>query len=314
MDIRPNEKILELRAASHVGPNQLSFFKVSLDLSKNTTLGLYGDRDSGSSEILKSIYGLISIEEGTLSVFNLNPKSHTSKIREMTGWLSAQPLFDDELKVMESLQFWCSLYGINPDASYRKILEWSRHLEIEVGEGDDYEQFDEFEKQKISLLQCLLTDPQLILMDGYADRFHGAQLDWWLRFYNQHISGKYAVLVYSQKSELLEKMATSTAIMNRGKLTGIKSNEEWREEVESKEIVHINCTFEEAQYLLNKLRHFRKVFQTDLGLRVYLHKEQSVHDVLSVIERPSLTVRRINLGDVHLHHTGRLIIYEGMVA
>jgi polar amino acid transport system ATP-binding protein len=143
---------------------KLFFFKnsVSLDLQKGEILGVLGPSGSGKTTFLKSIKGFLP-KEGTVL---LNNEIITDKEDYRIAFVHQQPILYDHWSIIDNLicgniylrhqkkeDVLKKLYKITDLFNLTNLLNKKVH-ELSLGQ-----------KQRLSIIRCLMMDPKLIIMD-----------------------------------------------------------------------------------------------------------------------------------------------------
>ncbi|MGY0219105.1 ABC transporter ATP-binding protein [Endozoicomonadaceae bacterium StTr2] len=135
---------------------------ISYSLEEGEVLGLFGHNGAGKSTSIKLILGLLSPDEGHISVFGQAPdqKEFLNK-RHQIGFLQENVSFYEQLTGLEVLMFFAKLKGFGrkqclallerlglSHAINRKVGTWSKGM-----------------RQRLGLAQAMLGEPKLLLLD-----------------------------------------------------------------------------------------------------------------------------------------------------
>jgi ABC-2 type transport system ATP-binding protein len=104
---------MELIRAKSVVKQQGHQFKlgpVDLALSSGEVLGILGSHGAGKTTLLRLIWGFLRPDQGTVSVFHLQPHLNQLSVRQRAGYLSASPNFDVCLTVQRHIKFISQFY------------------------------------------------------------------------------------------------------------------------------------------------------------------------------------------------------------
>lgn len=135
---------------------------ISYSLSEGEVLGLFGHNGAGKSTSIKLILGLLSPDEGQVTVFGEAPDTkHFRKWRHQIGFLQENVSFYQQLTGLEVLMFFARLKGFGrksclellerlglSHAIHRRVGTWSKGM-----------------RQRLGLAQALLGEPRLLLLD-----------------------------------------------------------------------------------------------------------------------------------------------------
>jgi ABC-2 type transport system ATP-binding protein len=137
---------------------------VSITVGKGEFMGLLGPNGAGKSTILKVITGMISPTSGSVMVHGIDCKNHR-KAMERVGCVIETPESYPNFTPTEMLNYIGRVRGIGRQdlpVRIREVLE-----EVRMWEWRDKKigTFSKGMKQRVSIAQALLPDPDLLLLD-----------------------------------------------------------------------------------------------------------------------------------------------------
>ena len=136
---------------------------VSLSVNRGDSFGFLGHNGAGKTTTIRCVLGLIHKSKGNIY---LNNKSLNScDQREKIGYLPEHPYFYDHLTVEETLDFMCSLYGIESSEKKERIDEILSLVRIEHRRNDPVRALSKGLQQKLGFGQAILNRPDLLLLD-----------------------------------------------------------------------------------------------------------------------------------------------------
>jgi ABC-2 type transport system ATP-binding protein len=154
---------MELIRAESVVKRQGHQFKlgpVDLALSSGEVLGILGDHGAGKTTLLRLIWGFLRPDQGTVSVFHLQPHLNQLSVRQRAGYLSASPNFDVCLTVRRHIQFISQFYDGWNEATVEILLDRFR-----IDAGTCVRELSESAKIKLALISAAGHNPFLLLLD-----------------------------------------------------------------------------------------------------------------------------------------------------
>lgn len=142
--------------------NKQVLHKFSLEVKSGRLAGLIGPNGAGKTTFFKSITGLVSIDAGTIQVFQYSMPEEKSKILSITGAVIEVPQFYDYLSGMDNL-------NLEIKARDKVDTEWIEYI-IDVFEMREYlyvkvKTFSLGMRQRLALCRALINKPRLLILD-----------------------------------------------------------------------------------------------------------------------------------------------------
>ncbi len=140
---------------------QTALNQINIEIPKNEIIGLLGPNGAGKSTLMKSIVGVLNIDEGQILFNGKDITEHEIESKKKIGFLpESNPLYLD-MYVKEYLNFVAEIHqipkerideiidlvGITPE-KHKKILQLSKGY-----------------KQRVGLAQAILHSPDLLILD-----------------------------------------------------------------------------------------------------------------------------------------------------
>jgi ABC-2 type transport system ATP-binding protein len=139
---------------------------VSLRLERGEIHGILGANGSGKSTLVRLVSGLLTLDEGSVSVFGLDLERDELAVKRLINRVSVDAAFFKKLSPMENLLFAARLYGLDARAARGEATAILARLGIaEKRLGRPIEQMSRGMQQKVAIARALLTSPTLLLLD-----------------------------------------------------------------------------------------------------------------------------------------------------
>ncbi len=139
---------------------------VSLRLERGDIVGVLGANGSGKSTLIRLVSGLLTLDEGKVSVFGHDIERDEMAVKRLINRVSVDAAFFKKLSPMENLLFAARLYGLDAAGARKDAIEILGRLGIsEKRVGRPIEQMSRGMQQKVAIARALLTSPSLLLLD-----------------------------------------------------------------------------------------------------------------------------------------------------
>src|SRR6476469_6439651 len=126
---------------------------------------LVGPNGAGKTTTLRMVVGLLRPDAGSLCIEGVDALADPVAAKQVTAWLSDEPMIYDKLTPYEYLEFVAGLWRIEPataEARARDLIGW---LGLEPHAHERCEGFSKGMRQKVALAGALVHDPKLIILD-----------------------------------------------------------------------------------------------------------------------------------------------------
>ena len=205
---------------------------ISFEVKKGEVFGLLGPNGAGKTTTIKLLLGLLEPNEGIIKVLNLNPETDEVQIKSRIGYVSEEPLIFKSLTPKDLFNFIASIRKLNPEVTSERAQEYLESL----GALEYYEQLvatlSHGNKQKIQIVSSILHDPDLLIMDEPLAGLDAKSVKVVKEIIDIHIEHGGAVLFSTHIMQIAEELCDRIAIMNRGKIVGIGSMNELRQQAD----------------------------------------------------------------------------------
>ena len=134
---------------------------IDLNLERGTVYGIIGPSGSGKTTLFKTIVGLIKPSSGELLI-----KNQLSSDGFNIGYMPQINALYEELTVMQHLQFFAAMYGINDRKNkIQAVQNIIRIVSLERFKNNKISNLSGGEKQRVAIARALVQKPKLLLAD-----------------------------------------------------------------------------------------------------------------------------------------------------
>jgi ABC-2 type transport system ATP-binding protein len=189
---------------------------INLHVAQGEIFGFLGPNGAGKTTTIKMMAGLLQPTEGSILLNGHDVQKEPLKAKFVTGFIPDRPFLYEKLTATEFMNFVAALYEMeHPRTRISELLdlfglpEWA---------GEMVENFSHGMKQRLVMASALLHEPKVLVVDepmvGLDPR--GARL---VKDIFKDLSAKgVTVFMSTHTLEIVEKMCTRVAIINKGDL------------------------------------------------------------------------------------------------
>lgn len=191
---------------------------LKMEIKKGEIFGFVGPNGAGKTTTMRIISGLLKADSGEVTIagvnVTLNPKGLKSKIGYMPDFFGVY----DNLKTMEYMEFYASIYGLSGNQAHKLCLELIDLVNL-TDQMDNYvDNMSRGMKQRLCLARSLVHNPELLILDEPASGLDPrARLEMKEILRELHKRGK-TILISSHILPELAQMCSNIGIIEKGKL------------------------------------------------------------------------------------------------
>ena len=192
--------------------------ELNLSIEKGELFGFVGPNGAGKTTTMRIISGLLRADSGTVMVGGIDARRDTRHLKEKIGYMPDFFGVYDNLKALEYMEFFASIYGIEGREARKLCLELMDLVNL-GDKADSYvDGLSRGMKQRLCLARSLVHNPELLILDEPA-----SGLDPRARFEMKGIlrnlseMGK-TIIVSSHILPELAEMCTTIGIIEHGKM------------------------------------------------------------------------------------------------
>lgn len=202
--------------------------KISFSINEGEIFGLLGPNGSGKSTIINILSGILALDSGSCSIFNLNieNKKHKRIIQKQLGVVPQNYCLYENLTAKENVDFYGRLYGI----SKKELSLKTKHALERVGLWEHKNNFPSTfsggMKRRLNIACSIVHEPKLVIMDEPTASLDPISRDYILstvKVLNQLGS---TIIYTSHYLDEIETLCSRAVILNKGKVIAAGSGPE----------------------------------------------------------------------------------------
>jgi ABC-2 type transport system ATP-binding protein len=191
---------------------------LDLSIRRGEFYTLLGPNGAGKTTTLRMVVGLLRPDAGSIAILGIDALADPVAAKQITAWISDEPMIYDKLTPFEYLEFVGGLWGIDAaraETRARHLIEW---LGLGPHAHQRCEGFSKGMRQKVALAGALVHEPRIIILDEPftgLDAGSARQVKTVLR---EHVAAGGTVIMTTHILEVAERMADRIGVIARGRL------------------------------------------------------------------------------------------------
>lgn len=261
---------------------------VNLNVPEHSIFGFIGKNGAGKTTTMKSILGLLEIDEGEILVAGEKVQYGETKTNRHIGYLPDVPEFYSFMTPYEYLKFCGELTGMESAGIKSRSAEL---LEL-VGLGEEKRRIKGFSrgmKQRLGIAQALLNRPKLLICDeptSALDPIGRKEILDILLVARDQTTILFSTHILSD----VERICSDIAVLNDGKIVVQGALSEIREMRTSEEFVVEVEKSEDVAKILNTFSNCKATASTQI---VFQNDEKNIFDIMKYLAENKTKVLRI---------------------
>jgi ABC-2 type transport system ATP-binding protein len=269
----------------------------NLQVQEGEVLGLLGPNGSGKTTAINCILSLLKYDKGTIEIYDQPMAPDAYAIKRNIGVVMQNVAVFNELTVYENIDYFCGLYI--SDKQTRKKL---------VAEALDFVGLNDFTKflpkklsggllRRLNIACGIAHKPKLIILDEPTVAVDPQSRNSILEGI-QKLNQQGATIIYtSHYMEEVEQIASRIAIMDKGKIIAMGTNEELKRMIKSGE--HINLELLNAEDLdLEAIKAIPDIISAELtDQQLVVTSSRGKNNLIAILDQ--LKDQHIAIGKVY---------------
>ncbi len=136
---------------------------VDLVVEQGEVFGFIGPNGAGKSTTIRTLLGLVHASSGTAELFGKNIVTHGVEARRNIGYVPSEAFFYDGMTGQELLEYSAGFYRKVTAQTKARMHDLASQLDLQLQKKIDDLSYGN--KKKLSIIQALLHEPQLIILD-----------------------------------------------------------------------------------------------------------------------------------------------------
>jgi len=217
------ETILKATNVSKQYGKHKALDKVTIEIKRGMIYGLIGENGAGKSTFMRTIMGLITINEGNIELFGKTGTKGLQQARRKMGQSIETPALYPDLTARENLQ----VQAANGGVSEREIDDLLSLMNISHTGKKKAKNFSLGMRQRLVIASTLITNPEFLILDEPTNGLDPSGIVEMREIIQRLVTERgITVLLSSHLLDELSQVATHYGILHDGKLILELSKEE----------------------------------------------------------------------------------------
>ena len=179
---------------------------------------LLGPNGAGKTTTLRMVAGLLKPDAGSICIDGIDALGDPVAAKQITAWLSDEPMIYDKLTPFEYLEFVAGLWRIDAATAQARAEELIGWLGLTPHAHERCEGFSKGMRQKVALAGALVHDPKLIILDEPLTGLDAGSARQVKDVLLERVRAGGTVIMTTHILEVAERMADRIGVIAHGRL------------------------------------------------------------------------------------------------
>lgn len=138
---------------------------VNLTIQDGEIFGFIGHNGAGKTTTIKSIVGILKVEEGDILINGLSIIKNPKECKELMAYVPDNPDIYENLTGIQYLNFISDVYKISKKDREERIKEYADLFQLTSALGDLISSYSHGMKQKLVIISALIHKPKILILD-----------------------------------------------------------------------------------------------------------------------------------------------------
>jgi lipooligosaccharide transport system ATP-binding protein len=139
--------------------------RVDFAVSEGECFGFLGPNGAGKTSTMKMIYGLATIDAGSLNVLGQDVVRNRRSVKARIGVVPQEENLDRGFTVAENLTVHGNYFGLDPAETQRRAQELLRFVQLAERGDDAIFALSGGMRRRLLIARALINDPDLVVLD-----------------------------------------------------------------------------------------------------------------------------------------------------
>jgi ABC-2 type transport system ATP-binding protein len=206
---------------------------ISFSADRGEVLGLLGPNAAGKTTTMRMITGYLPPTWGSVSIGGKDIVEDSMAAREKIGYLPENAPVYPDMTVIGFLDFIAQIRGFSGQSKLRQVEETLARCFLSEARFQTIHTLSKGFKQRVCFAQCILHDPEYLIMDEPTDGLDPNQKHE-VRSMIRQMAGDKTILLSTHNLEEVEAVCTRAVIISNGKI----AVDETPEKLKTRSLVH----------------------------------------------------------------------------
>lgn len=208
---------------------------ITFDVRNGEIFGFLGPNGAGKSTTIKSIVGINSITNGSITMGGITMDEDQIAYKKQFSYVPDNPELFDNYSGYEYINFLADIYGIDEQTRKERLDYYLEFFDIRMAMGDQIETYSHGMAQRLALIGALINDPDLLILDEPMVGLDAKSAYNLKNILRQRAKDGKSIFFSTHVMSVAQELCDRIAIINKGKIIALGTFDEIKNQSNHKE-------------------------------------------------------------------------------
>ena len=194
---------------------------VSFTVPAGSVFGFLGPNGAGKTTTIRILGTALEPTAGTVRIDGHDVRREPQAVKERIGLMPDEVLYYPTLTGLQHLLYYASFYGMRRAAARKRGLELLAQVGLAGAEKQKVKAYSHGMRKRLSLAQCLLHDPDVMIMDEPASGLDPLGMRYYRDLIRFLASQGKTIFLSSHNLYEVEQLCERVGIIDKGKIVAV---------------------------------------------------------------------------------------------
>ena len=211
---------------------------ISLSVAPGQFFGFLGPNGAGKSTTIKMLTGILAPTSGTIEILGLDAIADAREVKRQIGVVPEGLALFGRLTAAEYLRFVGRMYGLEPQITAQRAAELLDFMDLAGEPKKLITDFSHGMQKKLALAAAVIHGPKILFLDEPFEGIDAIAAGTCKAMLQGMIARGATIFLTSHVLEIVERLCTHIAIIDKGRLIASGSLDQLRAGVEASTTPH----------------------------------------------------------------------------
>ncbi len=202
---------------------------ISFNVAGGEIYGFLGPNGAGKSTTIKCLTGILPFSEGHIKICGIDIKEEPVKAKTNIGYVPDEHIIYEGLTGLEYISFIADVFSVPTNERKERIERYAKLFDMQSNLNNKMSSYSHGMKQKISLISALVHEPKVWVLDEPMTGLDPQSSYNLKQLMAEHAKQGNVVFFSSHVLDVVQKVCTKVAIIDKGKLITVCDMKELKE-------------------------------------------------------------------------------------